>query len=160
MAYVIINIGSNLGDRRLNLSRAMRAVSMEFGDFEMSHAVESPAWGFESPNSFLNVSLMFQTDLTADEVLMRLQRIEHSISPNRHRDESGNYIDRLIDIDIVAIDDLVIDTPTLKVPHPHLAERRFFLEPLKEIAPGWRHPLTGKSADDMLVELGKINSHE
>lgn len=151
--YVFINIGSNKGDRRLNLSRAMRGVGHEFGLFEMSHAIESEPWGFESNSRFLNVGIMFQTDLQPLEVLDILQGIEKSISPDSHRDSKGNYIDRVIDIDIVAIDEQVIDDERLKVPHPCLAERRFFLEPMNEIAPDWRHPVTGKNAAEMLAEL-------
>lgn len=153
MAYYIINIGSNLGDRRLNLSRAMRAVGMEFGDFEMSHAVESKAAGFDSPHRFLNIAMLFQSDLEPQQVLEKLQAIEKSLSPEPHRNPDGSYRDRLIDIDIVAVDDQTIDTPALTVPHPRLGERRFFLEPLKEIAPQWKHPSTGLTARQMLALL-------
>lgn len=153
MAYYIINIGSNLGDRRLNLSRAMRAVGMEFGDFEMSHAVESNPVGFDSTHRFLNVAILFQSDLAPEKVLDRLQKIEQQLSPVPHRNTDGTYRDREIDIDIVAIDDQVIDTPRLTVPHPKLAERRFFLEPLKEIAPQWKHPVSGLTARQMLAML-------
>lgn len=153
MAFYLINLGSNLGDRRLNLSRAMRAVGAEFGDFEMSHVVESEPWGFDSTNSFLNVGMAFNSDLPPEEVLGRLQRVERSISPAPHRDASGGYADRVIDIDIVAVDREIIDTPSLRVPHPSLAERRFFLEPLAELAPGWTHPESGLTAAQMLARL-------
>ena len=151
--YCIINIGSNLGDRRLNLSRAMRAVGMEFGDFEMSHAVESKTSGLDSTTPVLNRSFLLQTHLGPQQGLEKLQEIENKISPAPHRNPDGSYRDRIIDIDIVAIDDMVIDTPTLKVPHPRLAERRFFLEPLKEIAPQWKHPASGLTARQMLAML-------
>lgn len=151
--FVIINIGSNLGNRRLNLSRAMSAVGREFGAFELSHTVESAPWGFESPNRFLNVGMAFHTDLTPQEVLSRLQAIEHRLSPANHRNADGTYADRYVDIDIMAIDTLTVDTPELKLPHPHLAERRFFLEPLAELAPGWRHPATGLTPGEMLAAL-------
>lgn len=153
MSVYIVNIGSNVGDRRLNLSKAMAAIGREYGNFEMSHAVVSEPWGFESRGKFLNVCLMFHSEDSPEEVLSTLQSIEHHISDKPHRDESGAYLDRVIDIDIVAIDGLVIDSERLKVPHPHLAERRFFLEPLAEIAPGWTHPLTGKTASEMLSLL-------
>ena len=143
MAYIFVNIGSNLGDRRLNLSRAMRAIGEEFGDFEISHVVESEPWGFDSTHSFLNVGMMFQSDLEPLDILHRLQSIERSISPASHRNPDGSYADRIIDIDIVAIDVvkdgvpelLRIDTPELTVPHPRLKERDFFLRPLLELAP-------------------------
>lgn len=153
MACVFVNIGSNLGNRRLNLSRAMRAIGSEFGQFEISHVVESAPWGFDSTNSFLNVGMAFMTDLPPEEVLHRLQAIERSISPASHRDAEGGYVDRLIDIDIVAIDRDIISTPELTVPHPCLAERTFFLEPLAEIAGGWRHPVTNLTPHEMLMKL-------
>jgi 2-amino-4-hydroxy-6-hydroxymethyldihydropteridine diphosphokinase len=153
MSYVIINMGSNLGNKRLNLSRAMRRVAQVFGDFELSHAVESKPWGYESANPYLNVCMMFQSDLDPEAVLKQLRDIEHEISPASHRNDDGSYADRIIDIDIVAIDDLVYSSPTLEVPHPRLAQRRFFLEPLAEIAPGWRHPVTHLSAHDMLRDF-------
>ena len=151
--YCIINIGSNLGDRRLNLSRAMRAVGMEFGDFEMSHAVESKPSGLGATRPFHNVSMGLQGAHEPQQGGERLQEHLNKISPAPHRNPDGSYRDRIIDIDIVAIDDMVIDTPTLKVPHPRLAERRFFLEPLKEIAPQWKHPASGLTARQMLAML-------
>lgn len=153
MAIYIINMGSNLGDPRLNLSRGMRAVAQEFGDFEISHTVRSHSWGYESDHTFLNVAMMFRSDLEPLEVLHRLQDIERRFSPESHRTADGGYADRVLDIDIVAVDDRVIDTPELKVPHPHLAERRFFLGPMAEIADGWRHPVTGLTPSDMLAKL-------
>lgn len=155
MAYVFINIGSNLGDRRLAMSRAVRAVALEFGDFEISHVVESAPWGFDSTNSFLNVGMMFRADLAPEEILDRLQEIERSISPSSHRDSSGGYVDRVIDIDIIAIDTLKMETPRLTLPHPRLAERSFFLEPMAELAPGWRHPDSGLTPREMLFNIEK-----
>lgn len=152
MAFVIVNIGSNKGQRRLNLSRAMRAIGEEFGPFELSHVVESKPLGFDSTNPFLNVGMAFNTDLPPEEILHRLQAIELLIAPSSpHRDENGAYIDRELDIDIVAIDREIIDTPELKVPHPRLPERDFFLVPLEELAPGWSHPVTGLTASQMLA---------
>ena len=160
MSFVIVNIGSNVGQRRLNLSRAMRAIGEEFGPFELSHVVESKPWGFDSTNPFLNVGMAFNSDLPPIEILHRLQDIEKLLAPSPHRDEDGNYIDRQLDIDIVAIDREVIDTAELKVPHPHLAERDFFLVPLEELAPGWTHPATGLTATEMLAQLSakKVDS--
>lgn len=159
MNYVI-NIGSNLGDQKLNLSRAMAAVHREFGAFEMSHAVTSEPQGFESAHQFMNVCMMFASDLGPEEVLDRLQAIEKQISDTPHRNADGLYRDRVIDIDIVAVDDAVIETERLTVPHPRLAERTFFLEPLAEIAPGWRHPVTGLSAQEMLLSLPKPEQND
>lgn len=135
-----INIGTNLGNRRLNLSRAVAAVERRFGYFEISKVVESEPWGFDSTNMFLNVAMMFESDEEPIEVLHELQKIEKGISPESHRNADGSYKDRLIDIDIMAIEnpemnpsEVKVDLPELKVPHPHLFDRPFFINPLKEL---------------------------
>lgn len=152
MSYVLVNIGSNLGDRRLNLSRAMRKIGEEFGDFEISHVVESAPWGFDSTHSFLNLGMSFETDLSPLDLLHKLQEIERSIGGGSHRTPDGGYADREIDIDIIAIDQEIIDVPELQVPHPHMAERLFVLEPMDELAPGWRHPVTGLTPIEMIMK--------
>ena len=152
MSYVLVNIGSNLGDRRLNLSRAMRKIGEEFGDFEISHVVESAPWGFDSTHSFLNLGMSFETDLSPLDLLHKLQEIERSIGGGSHRTPDGGYADREIDIDIIAIDQEIIDVPELQVPHPHMADRLFVLEPMDELAPGWRHPVTGLTPIEMIMK--------
>lgn len=151
---VHVNVGSNKGNSRLNLSRAMRGIGEVFGPYEISHVVTSPPWGFKSNRNFLNMGIQFLSSLPAEEILDKLLKIQQGISHSSHRTPSGGYADREIDIDIVAIDDEVIETEKLKVPHPHLAERRFFLEPLEELAPSWQHPLTGETVAEMLSKLG------
>lgn len=148
-----INIGTNLGNRKLNISKAMQRIMGRFGWFEMSRAVETEPWGYESENRFLNVGLRLVSDKEPSEVLRDLQEVEREISPDAHRDADGNYVDRVIDIDIVAVDELKIDTPELQVPHPHLAERVFFLKPMVELAPIWRHPDTGLTPAEMLAAI-------
>ncbi len=132
MVYYI-NIGSNLGNRLMNLTRAVSAIEKQFGWFELSHHIESDAWGYESKNKFLNVGMAFISDLAPTDVLHILQDIEKSINPAAHRNADGSYKDRMIDIDIMAADDMVINTPELTLPHPHLNDRPFFLEPFKEL---------------------------
>lgn len=144
---VYLNIGTNLGERNLNLSRAVARIAREFGAFRLSHAVESEPWGFNSPNKFMNVCMAIDTDLEPEMLLDRLQSIEREFSPDSHRNADGSYADRLIDIDIVAIDTLRIDTPRLKVPHPHLHDRTFFSEPLAELAPELIDQLRDTSAN-------------
>ena len=90
-------------------------------------------------------------------MLSALQGIEKSIDGRSHRDASGGYADRTVDIDIVAIDREVIDEEDLKVPHPHLRERRFFLEPMCELAAGWRDPESGMTPMEMLAQLSQDN---
>ena len=148
-----LNIGSNIGDRRDNLYRAVVALTAGTRGSVTSHVVESEPWGFDSDNRFMNIGLWLASDLEPHEMLDRIHDIEHRLGSAAHRDAQGGYIDRLVDIDIVAIDDMVIDSPTLQVPHPHLAERDFFLRPMLELAPNWQHPITGLTAAQMLSDL-------
>ena len=153
--HYFLNIGSNLGNVRLNISRALRAIEEKYGYFETSRIVESRPWRFISPNTFANIAVMVVTDRSCAEVLSDIKEIEGRLSPMPHRDDRGGYVDRVIDIDIMAADDTVIDTEDLTVPHPHLAERHFFLEPFDELAPLWRHPVTGLTCAEMLARLPK-----
>lgn len=148
-----LNIGSNIGQRRDNLYRAVVALAAGTGGCAVSSIVESEPWGFESDNHFLNLGVRVSSDLEPQQMLDRIHEIERRLGSASHRDEQGGYIDRLVDIDIVAIDDLVIDTPTLQVPHPHLPDRDFFLLPMTQLAPDWRHPITHLTPAQMLENL-------
>ena len=148
-----LNIGSNMGERRDNLYRAVALLAAGTSGCAVSGIVESEPWGFESENRFMNVGVCVACDMDPQSMLERIHDIEHRLGSASHRDEHGGYIDRLVDIDIMAIDDLVIDTPSLKVPHPHLPERDFFLRPMMQLNPEWRHPITGLTAAQMLKSL-------
>lgn len=148
-----LNIGSNMGDRRDNLYRAVVALVAGMDNCAVSSIVESEPWGFESENRFMNLGMRLSSNLEPQAMLDRIHEIEHYLGSASHRDEHGGYIDRLVDIDIVAIDDMVINTATLQVPHPHLPERDFFLKPMIQLAPDWRHPVTGLTASQMLEAI-------
>ena len=149
-----LNIGSNIGDRRDNLYRAVVALAAcTGGDCAVSPIVESEPWGFESDNRFMNLGVCLQSTMSPWQMLERIHEIERELGSASHRDAQGGYVDRLVDIDIVAIDDLVIDSPSLQVPHRHLPERDFFLIPMQHLAPEWRHPVTGLTAAQMLDML-------
>lgn len=151
--HYFLNIGSNLGNVKLNISRALRALESRFGYFETSKMVESAPWGYVSANRFANIAVMIISENTPHEVLAVIKEIESELNPTPHRDANGGYADRVLDIDIMAADETVVDTPELKIPHPHLAERRFYLEPFDELAPSWRHPLTGLTPAEMLSSM-------
>ena len=142
-----------MGDRRDNLYRAVVALVAGMDNCAVSSIVESEPWGFESENRFMNLGMRLSSDLEPQAMLDRIHEIEHYLGSASHRDEHGGYIDRLVDIDIVAIDDMVINTATLQVPHPHLPERDFFLKPMMELAPDWHHPVTGLTASQMLEAI-------
>lgn len=149
-----LNIGSNIGDRRDNLYRAVVALAAcTGGDCAVSPIVESEPWGFESDNRFMNLGVCLQSTMSPWQMLERIHEIERELGSASHRDAQGGYVDRLVDIDIVAIDDVVIDSPSLQVPHRHLPERDFFLIPMQHLAPEWRHPVTGLTAAQMLEQM-------
>lgn len=140
MAIVYANIGSNLGNRKELIENALFQITEEFGICCLSSYIESDPWGFESGNRFLNLGISFKTLMDPEDVLKKLLKIEKSISFISHRNSDGSYKDREIDIDIMAIDDLIIEKENLKIPHPHLLDRDFFLIPLKQLQPEWQYP--------------------
>lgn len=157
-----INIGSNSGCRHALIERAAAAVaSAAGGPVSCSAVIETEPWGFDSPNAFLNLGLMVERELPpatdmrafALTLLRRLRAIERGIDPSPHRDASGGYIDRAIDIDLIAVGDLVMETPELTLPHPRMHEREFVLRPLAELDPLWRHPLLGLTGSELLSKL-------
>lgn len=138
MATAYINLGSNIGDRRSTIERAVAAIEADLGvSARRSQWVESEPWGFDSPNRFVNLGIVVDTELEPIELLRRLQAVEKSIDPSSHRDAEGRYIDRVIDIDLIAVDHLVVDTPELTLPHPRMKERPFVMGPLLELCPDW-----------------------
>ena len=153
MTYYI-NIGTNLGDRQANIAAAVSALEHLIGAKSLcSDAVTSPPWGYQSNNEFLNIAVAIVCDIAPAHMLALLKRIENMVGTSVHRNAAGEYCDRIIDLDIMAIDQLTINTPLLTVPHPHLAERIFFVEPFLQLAPQWRHPLTHQSLAEMLQHL-------
>lgn len=145
MSTAYINLGSNTGDRRSVIDRAVAAIERRLGcTARRSHEVVSAPWGFESPNMFLNLGIAVETTLDPLTLLRLLQQTEREIDPSPHRDTAGNYIDRHIDIDLIAVGDTVIDSPELTLPHPRMHLRDFVLRPMAELAPEWIHPLLGR----------------
>ena len=135
MATLYLSLGTNLGDRRKNLETALTLISQRVGTvMARSSVIETEPWGFESQNRFLNMAAKVLTELKPTQVLDTTQAIEREMGRTTKSD-AGGYKDRFIDIDILLYDDLVIDTPRLTIPHPHMYERSFVMEPLTEIAP-------------------------
>lgn len=151
MPTAYIGIGSNIGDRHAIIRRAVTAIKSRIdSEARVSDPYESPAWGYESPNTYINICVAARTDLSPLALFGELQAIQHSISPAPHRAPDDTYIDRAIDIDLIAVDDAVIDTPELTLPHPRMHLRPFVLVPMAQLDPGWRHPILGKSISDLL----------
>lgn len=153
------NIGSNLGDRTANISRAVTEIISRCKAVACRESIPvvSDPWGFSSPNKFINVGLAAEIDMQPLDVLGILHDIENGMGSDSHRSPSGSYQDRIIDIDIMAIDELIVSTDSLSVPHPHLTDRIFFLKPMAELAPDWRHPVLHLTAKQFLCGLRSNN---
>ena len=142
---VFLGLGTNLGNREDNIRKAVSLIGRRVGKVvRLSSLIETEPWGFDSPNKFLNAVLLCETSKTPREVLQLTQQIEYDMGKQRQhatqRSQIGNsqlsnckYHDRPIDIDILRYDDLVVDEPDLKIPHPLMHERDFVMIPYKEI---------------------------
>ena len=163
MSRIHINIGSNKGDRAALIERAVALIASRIdpagnADIRLAPIIESAPWGYDSPHPYLNLGLMIDMpddvmQTTPEGLLDELLKIEHEISAAPHRDASGGYCDRQIDIDLIAVGDTVTDTARLTLPHPRMSLRPFVLEPVACLDTAWRHPLTGKTAAEMLAEI-------
>ena len=133
MHQVYLGLGSNLGNKEENLRKAISMINEQIGTVVRQSALYvSEPWGFESENDFVNAVICCQTTLTPHQLLRATQRIERQMGRKR-KSQDGVYHDRVIDIDILLYDDLTIDTPTLKIPHPLMQQRDFVMIPLEEI---------------------------
>ena len=138
MHAVYLGLGSNMGDRQQNIEKAVALIGERVGQVvRQSSLMETEPWGFASENRFLNGVVLCQTELSPREVLQTTQKIERELG--RKRKKTLNYSDRPIDIDILLYDDLHVDEPDLKIPHPLMEQRDIVMIPLKEI---WQHPKT------------------
>ena len=155
MARVCLSLGSNLGPRETYLRKALQALDKELGSLvKCSSFYETLPWGFSSDSLFLNAAACFDTLLSPEEVLAVTQQIEKSLG-RKEKSRQGQYADRCIDIDILLYDDKVMQTPDMILPHPHMAERMFVLEPLAEIMPHLLHPLLKKTILQLKEELAE-----
>jgi len=150
MAHVYLGLGSNLGDKKLYLQLAVEMISLEIGTVVCQSAFHSSEpWGFSSGNEFLNAVVLVETDLLPMDLLKKTQNIERRLG--RTEKSTTAYVDRPIDIDILLYNNLILDEPTLKIPHPLITERDFVLIPLVEIAPDLLNPLTGLKYGEIIL---------
>ncbi len=154
----VVLTGSNMGDSEGSLSAARELLGREVGKIAaVSGIYESEPWGDmeDGGGAFLNQVLVLETSLEPLELLDRTQAIERRLGRTDKGDGRGRrvYKPRTIDVDILYYGEQIINTERLTVPHPMMAEREFVLVPLAEVMPDAKHPVTGKTAAEMLSEL-------
>jgi len=144
---VYLSLGTNLGDRLANLKSALAALTPQMIVKERSHIYETPPWGYTEQPAFLNQVVKVETYLAPEPLLKHLKRIEVALG----REPSFQNGPRLIDLDILFFDDLVLETPAVTIPHPRMHERAFVLVPLNDIAPELVHPEFKKTVRELLA---------
>ena len=145
---VILSLGSNQGNRLENIEQCIDLLHKEVGTIvRVSSLYESDSWGFES-DSFYNCAVLVHTHKNSQKILKSILKTEKKLG--RIRYESGKYQARIIDIDIIAFDDEIVESDLLQVPHKFLHERLFVLLPMKEIVSDWMHPIFQKSISDLI----------
>jgi 2-amino-4-hydroxy-6-hydroxymethyldihydropteridine diphosphokinase len=144
---VYLSLGSNLGDRAANLKQAIASLRPQMDIKARSKVYETPPWGYTDQEKFLNQVVKVRTYVEPEPLLKHLKRLEIALG----RTETFHYGPRLIDMDILYYDDLVLQTPILDIPHPHMHKRGFVLLPLMDIAPDLVHPVEKKSTREMIA---------
>lgn len=146
-AIAYLSLGSNVGNRAQNLSDAIHLLQTEnIHPVEASSIYETSAWGLRDQHDFLNQVLKVETSLKAEELLQVILDTELKMGRKR----TIKYGPRVIDIDILFYNSMIINKKGLTLPHPHLHKRNFVLYPLAEIAPGLLHPVLHKTSIELL----------
>jgi len=148
-AYLLL--GTNLGDRMQNLTTAIAFIAKEIGHvFAKSSVYETAAWGKTDQPGFLNQAIAVKSDLAPMQLLKVLLAIEQKMG----RVRLERWGERLIDIDIIFYEDIIVqDNDDLHLPHPEMHKRRFVLAPLNEIAADFIHPIFKEKISSILTNL-------
>ena len=144
-------IGGNMGDRMANLTLAKNMIQDQIGSIQIASSIyETAAWGYTNQPDFLNQVILVETELEANLLMQNLLTIERKMG--RERDIPMGP--RTIDLDIIYYNNDIINNNFLTIPHPKIAERRFVLMPLVEIAAEYIHPILNKNNNTLLKECG------
>jgi deoxyguanosine kinase len=150
MGKAFLGLGSNMGNKQGNLNKALILIEESIGRIIASSSVyNTEPWGFKSKEIFLNMVICVESSLTPSGLLGRILMIESRLGRLRNDQQ---FVSRIIDIDILLYDNLVMNAESLIIPHPRMTERRFVLVPLCEIAPEVIHPLFNKTILSLLEE--------
>jgi 2-amino-4-hydroxy-6-hydroxymethyldihydropteridine diphosphokinase len=146
-AYLLI--GGNEGDRFLHMQQARTNIEHICGQLlQVSSLYETAPWGKTDQADFLNQVMLIGTKFSPEELLLSILTIEEKGGRKR----TVKNAPRIIDIDILFYNRLILEKPGLSIPHPRIADRRFVLEPLNEISPDFIHPVIGKTIHQLLLE--------
>jgi len=146
---VILSIGSNQGDRLLQIERCIANIHQCIGRvIKVSKLYETPSWGFQS-HPFYNCVLVMHTHFAAHKILQKILRLELKMGRERH--DQVSYQARTIDIDMIAFDEEVIETSSLIVPHPQMHKRMFVLRPMLDLELDWKHPKLKLNVSELLL---------
>ena len=146
-----LSLGSNVGDRTNNLKNAINSIENLVGKVnKISKFYENPAIGFDGDN-FVNICVELVTHLSPKELLNSLLNIENEYG--RKRLKSGEYSSRIIDIDIIFYEDLIINQNGLVIPHPRMQSRHFVLTPMCDLNPDFIHPISGLKISQLIDEI-------
>ncbi|KAA6348266.1 2-amino-4-hydroxy-6-hydroxymethyldihydropteridine pyrophosphokinase [termite gut metagenome] len=155
MARVYLGLGSNLANKEQNLQDAIQKIEKRIGRIvSLSAFYVTAPLGFISENDFLNAVLCSESLLFPLEILKETQIIEYEMG-RVNKSVDGIYQDRLIDIDLLLYDRLIMRTEKLTLPHPLMSERLFVMVPMAEIAPEMTHPVSGKKMKEILYSIEK-----
>lgn len=153
MNTVVLSLGSNLGDRKNNLELAIGSIEESFMvEGTTSSIYETVPWGFETDELFLNCCMAFESSETPQNILKELKVIEKQLGRVK-KSQNNKYFSRLIDIDILYVGDLIVQTEDLVVPHPRLYDRSFVLTPLAELLPDFIDPVRKQRTRELLNTL-------
>jgi 2-amino-4-hydroxy-6-hydroxymethyldihydropteridine diphosphokinase len=146
---LFLSLGGNLGNKSEIFASTLRYIEELIGRPEkVSSIYESSSWGFHSGNLFWNQVIQVETRLSPEEVLGEIRIIENHFGRKR---EPGKYLSRKMDIDILFYDDLILNSEELTIPHPHIALRKFILEPLSEVSSEYFHPVLKEKISQILL---------
>ncbi len=153
MAIAYIGIGSNLGNRQENCLRAIELLQKKgIIVTKRSSLYKTEPWGVKDQPRFINMAVEIDTSLEPKELLKILKNIEKELG----REKSSKWGPRIIDLDILLFDDIILNEDNLKIPHPLMQERDFVLRPLCEIAPDIYHPLLKLSMYELMQKIHRI----
>ena len=146
-----LSIGSNLGDRALNLKTAILKLSSFASVLGTSSFYETEPWGYEDEHHYINAVLKIETNFSPINLLKNIKIIEKTMGRKKHNNDN-TYQARLIDLDILFFDSEIIKLDNLIIPHPKLYHRNYVLRPLCDLTPSFRCPITNKKVSELLLE--------